>query len=123
MIRWVEADSNTASSTTNWHLGENYEVTYNPSRLSSSDERPPIEGLFHEFAHVYDYGNNTSAPGTHEGPDDVGVENDEREAVGLPIDEDDDPNTPGQIDPDHPYSYTENAFRDEMGWPRRTSYS
>ncbi|MEQ4301069.1 M91 family zinc metallopeptidase [Plantactinospora sp. B6F1] len=119
----VEADSNTASYRTNWHLGENYEVTYNPSRLSSSDERPPIAGLFHEFAHVYDYGNNTSAPGEHEGPDDVGVENDEREAVGLPIDEDDDPNTPGRIDPDHPYSYTENAFRDEMGWPRRTSYS
>ncbi|MGX7669812.1 M91 family zinc metallopeptidase [Plantactinospora sp. DSM 117369] len=58
-----------------------------------------------------------------EGPDDVGVDNSEREAVGLPIDEDDDPNTPGQIDPDHPYSYTENAFRDELGWPKRTSYS
>ncbi|WP_407676361.1 M91 family zinc metallopeptidase [Plantactinospora alkalitolerans] len=79
-------------------------------------------GLFHEFAQVYDYGNDTLAPGTHEGPDDVGVNNREREAVGLPVDEDDDPNTPGQIDPDHPYSYTENAFRDELGWPKRTSH-
>ncbi|HCT75801.1 MAG TPA: calcium-binding protein [Micromonosporaceae bacterium] len=118
-----EADSNTASSTTNWHLGEDYKVTYAPGRLSSSDERPPIVGMFHEFAHIYDFGNNTSAEGDHEGPTDVGVPNDEREAVGLPIDEDDDPNTPGTIDPDHPYDYTENRFREELGWPTRKSYS
>ncbi len=118
-----EAGSNTASYSTNWHLGEDYKVTYNPSRLSSSDERPPIAGLFHEFAHVYDYGNNTSAEGNHVGGVDDGVENDEREAVGLPIDHDQDPSTPNQVDPDHPYDYTENRFREEMGWPTRKSYS
>jgi hypothetical protein len=118
-----EADSNTAAYSSNWHLGEDYTVTYNPERMNSSDERPPIAGLFHEFAHVYDYGNNTSAPGNHEGPTDNGIENDEREAVGLPIDEDNDPNTVGGYWPGHPEEYTENRFREEMGWDPRTSYS
>ena len=27
------------------------------------------------------------------------------------------------LDPDHPYDYTENRFREEMGWPTRKSYS
>ena len=118
-----EAGSNTASYSTNWHLGEDYKITYNPSRLDSSDQRPPIAGLFHEMAHVYDYGNNTSAEGNVVGGVDDGIENDEREAVGLPIDHDQDPSTPDRIDPDHPYDYTENRFRDEMGWPTRKSYS
>jgi uncharacterized protein YukE len=127
-----EGESNTASYSTNWHLGEDYEVTYNPGRGESVDERPPVAGLYHELAHVYDYGNDTSAPGRYENPNDpdevvedgevVGAENDEREAVGLPIDHDDDPSTPERIYPDHPYEYTENSFRDEMGWPRREKY-
>ncbi|GIH09349.1 hypothetical protein Rhe02_74160 [Rhizocola hellebori] len=117
-----EAGSNTASYSTNWHLGEDYNITYNPSRLDSSDQRPPIAGLFHEMAHVYDYGNNTSAEGNVVGGVDDGIENDEREAVGLPIDHDQDPSTPIQLDPDHPYDYTENRFREEMGWPTRKSY-
>jgi hypothetical protein len=117
-----------------WHndgfgFAEKYKVEYGTSDLSSGGsqpDRPPIAALFHEFAHVYDYGNNTSAEGDHEGDPgtgtDRGVENDEREAVGLPIDEDNDPNTVGQQHPDHPYDLTENAFREEMGWPKRDSY-
>jgi hypothetical protein len=117
-------DGNTASYSTNWHLGEDYQVEYNPSRTTAADDRPPIAGMFHEFAHIYDYGNNTSAEGNYSGTDTVdhGIENDERQAVGLPIDHDDDPSTPEIVDPDHPYSYTENALRDEMGWPRREHY-
>lgn len=127
-----EGESNTASYRTNWHLGETYEITYNPARGESSDQRPPVAGLYHELAHIYDYGNNTSADGRYENPNDpdrtvedgrvVGVDNDEREAVGLPIDHDSDPATPERIYPDHPYEYTENAFRDEMGWDRREKY-
>ncbi|MFY1689810.1 M91 family zinc metallopeptidase [Plantactinospora sp. WMMB782] len=121
----IVADANKASYSTNWVLGEDYKVSYSPERLSTapSNERPPVVGLFHELAHVYDFGNDTSASGTHQGPDDVGVKNSERQAVGLPIDEDDDPSTPDQVDPDHPYRYTENALRDELGLPKRTSYS
>ncbi len=117
---------NTASYSTNWHLGEDYKIEYNPSRTTAADDRPPIAGMFHEMAHVYDFGNNTSAEGTYNGSDpaDSGrVPNDEREAVGLPIDHDNDPSTPEIVDPDHPYGYTENALRDEMGWPRRQHYS
>ena len=73
-----------------------------PEPPDSSDERPPIAGLFHEMAHVYDYGNNTSAEGNHVGGVDDGVENDEREAVGLPIDHDDDPSTPNRSTPTTP---------------------
>jgi Ca2+-binding RTX toxin-like protein len=129
----TEGDANEAAYRTNWNLGEDYTVSYNPSRGESVDERPPVVGLYHELAHVYDYGNDTSAPGRYDNPDDpdrttdddgnvVGVENDEREAVGLPIDHDDDPSTPERIYPDHPYEYTENALRDEMGWPDRERY-
>jgi hypothetical protein len=129
-----EDTSNTASYRPNLHLGETYEITYNPGRGESVDERPPVAGLFHEMAHVYDYGNNTSVDGRYENPADpdqqwdddeqrwVGVENDERQAVGLPIDHDDDDSTPYQIDPDHPLDYTENGFRGEMGWDPRERY-
>jgi hypothetical protein len=129
-----EDTSNTANYRRGVHLGETYEITYNPGRGESVDARPPVAGLFHEMAHVYDYGNNTSADGRYENPADpdqqwdsdeqrwVGVENDERQAVGLPIDHDDDDSTPYQVDPDHPLDYTENGFRGEMGWDPRRKY-
>ncbi|HZM78792.1 MAG TPA: M91 family zinc metallopeptidase [Candidatus Limnocylindrales bacterium] len=118
-------DGNSASYTSNWHLGEDYQINYNPSRVTAVDDRPPTVGLFHEMAHIYDFGYDTSSPGTYSGTDtaDHGVDNDEREAVGLPIDHDNDPSTPEIVDPDHPYGYTENALRDEMGHPRRQHYS
>lgn len=100
---------------------EKYTVEYNPDKLEAQDERPPISGLFHEFAHVYDYGNDTSAPGTYRGADNPGVPNDEREAVGLPVDLDED-GTPDGPYAEHPEGVTENALREEMGWPDRTVY-
>jgi hypothetical protein len=84
-------------------------------------ESPPVVVLFHELAHQYDYGYETSLPGDYQevnGP----VEVDERQAVGLPVDHDDDPSTPEQVDPDHPIDYTENGLRGEMGLPDRTTY-
>ena len=56
------------------------------------------------------------------GPDDAGVRNLEREAVGLPIDDDGRLSTPDRLDPDHPYALTENALRQELGVPLRASY-
>jgi hypothetical protein len=61
--------------------------------------------LYPELGHVYD------------------EREDERRATGLPVDHDDDPRTPDILDPDHPYAYTENAMRDEMGYPRRDTYN
>jgi hypothetical protein len=83
---------------------------------------PPITVLYHELAHVYDFAHETAAQGYHDGPDNPGADNSERVAVGLPIDDDGDESTPDRIDPDHPYDYTENALRDEMGAPRAPRY-
>jgi Effector protein/RTX calcium-binding nonapeptide repeat (4 copies) len=109
-----------------------FTVTYDPARGVSADHSPPIIGLFHELAHVYDFAHQP-ATGEHHDPHDpdrvtgpdgalVGTPNDERAAVGLPIDHDADPATPNRIDPNHPYELTENALRDEMGLPRRQRY-
>ncbi|GAA4707804.1 M91 family zinc metallopeptidase [Nocardioides conyzicola] len=85
---------------------------------------PPSAVLYHEMAHVYDYMNDTLADGTYQGEDlqDVGDNNRERVAAGLPIDDDNDPDTPERIDPRHPYVYTENGLREEMGAPHRDHY-
>lgn len=109
-----------------------FTLTYDPSRGVTADHSPPIIGLFHELAHVYGF-THDAATGRHDDPDDpdrvldpdgmlIGTPNDERTAVGLPIDHDGDPSTPNQIDPNHPYELTENALRDEMGRPRRQRY-
>jgi len=78
--------------------------------------------LYHELAHVYDYFHDTLAAGTYEGADNPGVPNAEREAVGLPIDHDGDPDTPDTLDPDHPFELTENGLRDEFGLTPRLRY-
>lgn len=84
-------------------------------------ETPPVVVLFHEMAHQYDYGYETAIEGTFPEPNgDVNTR--ERQAVGLPVDHDDDPSTPPIADPDHPPEYTENGLRDEMGLPDRTTY-
>jgi hypothetical protein len=83
---------------------------------------PPITVLYHELAHVYDFAHGTLAEGTYTGRDNPGVDNLERVAVGLPIDHDGDPSTPNRLDPDHPYDFTENGLRDELGAPRAPEY-
>lgn len=101
---------------------ERYEVQYEPGDLRAQDERPPVAGLYHEFAHVYDYGNDTLAPGTYQGADNPGKPpNYERVAVGLPVDLNEDGVAEG-LYPDHPVTLTENALRREMGWPDRRRY-
>ncbi|MEV0274671.1 MAG: calcium-binding protein [Hamadaea sp.] len=83
---------------------------------------PPVAVLYHEMAHVYDYMNDSLAPGDYSGPDNPGVPNREREAAGLPIDEDGDPNTPTNIYSKHRFELTENGLREEMGAPHRDAY-
>lgn len=123
----VESDRNRATPNS-WREGflwlnpqENYTVEYRPDGLRSVDERPPVAGLFHEFAHVYDDGNDTVAPGTYQGTDNPGKPNRERVAVGLPVDLNED-GLPEGLYPDHPAALTENALRREMGWPDRRWY-
>jgi hypothetical protein len=99
------------------------DVEYDVDRNNyGNTETPPVVILYHEFAHVYDYEYGTVADGTYTGADNPGVRNMEREAVGLPIDHDDDPSTPNQLDPQHPWNLTENGFREELGAPHRSQY-
>ena len=104
----------------------NSEIEYMP-RIDTIDDAPPSAVLYHEMAHVYDYMNGTFIRDEYVGADPVDADRDikvgERQAAGLPIDHDDDPDTPEQIDPDHPFQYTENGLRDEMGLPNRDHYA
>jgi uncharacterized protein YukE len=97
------------------------QVEYNPTFSVAGG--PPVTVLYHEFAHVDDSFAHTIANGTYHGPDDVGVNNLEREATGLPIDDDRDPSTPDRLDPHHPYVLTDNALRQELGVPLRATYT
>ncbi|WP_426509872.1 M91 family zinc metallopeptidase [Dactylosporangium sp. McL0621] len=101
-------------------------IQYNPAY----DARTPVTTLFHEMAHVYDYEHGTDdghAYNEASGPDyqyrgGPAVLNFERQAVGLPIDDDGDPGTPNRIDPSHPLTLTENGLRREMGLADRPRY-
>lgn len=99
-------------------------IEYSPRRDQSVDERPPIVGLYHEMAHIYDFMSDNYDDDEYHGTDtaDDGIEQGERTAVGLPVDHDHDAGTPEQRDPDHPWELTENALRDELGWDRREAY-
>lgn len=90
--------------------------------LHNIDDGPPITVLYHELAHIYDFAHDIEVEGVHSGEDNPGVENSERVAMGLPIDHDNNPRTPRQLDPRHPYEYTENGLRDELGIPRSPRY-
>lgn len=87
---------------------------------------PPSVVLYHEMAHAYDYTHGTLRPGTYQGVDaaDRGrVPNLERVAVGVPLDHDNNPRTPEQLDnANHPYALTENGIREEMNLQLRRSY-
>jgi Ca2+-binding RTX toxin-like protein len=105
----------------------NYQDNYLPS---GGNEKPPVVALFHELAHNYDYTHGTLRDGVYDGKDikdkksstESDVNNRERVAVGLPIDHDNKPKTAERLDPLHPTDLTENAFRNEVGVPKRTNY-
>lgn len=114
----ADPDNSTASTD-----GTNSVINYN-TRLDDFRGAPPVVVLYHEFAHVYDYMNDTFDSTTYSGDDttDHGIRQGERQATGLPIDHDHDPSTPEVIDPDHDVGLTENGIRDEMGLPNRDHY-
>lgn len=120
------ADPNNSTAS---HSGGDHLINYNPhldqlGTGAGNVDGPPVAVLYHEMAHVYDYMNDSLAPGDYHGTDprNQGTHNREREAAGLPIDEDNDPKTPEQIYSEHPYDYTENGLREEMGAPHRDAY-
>ncbi len=100
------------------------DIRYDPTfdGLGTGAAVPPVVVLYHELAHVEDAFAGTIAEGTYAGPDNPGVPNLEREAVGLPFDVDGDPATPMALATDHPFPLTENGLRAELGLPARTRY-
>lgn len=103
--------------------GDHYEVEYLPT-FDDFRGGPPVVVLQHELGHVHDFTYGTFRDENYSGDatEDHGVKVAERQATGLPIDHDNDPNTPEVIDPKHPLQYTENGLRKEMGLPKRESY-
>ncbi|MGO4263228.1 M91 family zinc metallopeptidase [Lysobacter sp. TAB13] len=101
----------------------------NPAfHLDDDDGRvPPITVLYHELAHARASMSDNWVNGQyHDNADpnqsDDGIENAERQAVGLPVDHDNDPKTAAVPAPDTPAALTENAIREEMGYGPRNDY-
>ena len=90
-------------------------------QLDESGASPSVV-LYHELGHVYDRWNWSNDDREVSGGRDDGVRHNERRATGLPIDHDGPASTPDIIDPKHPFVYTENAMRKEMGLPPRDTY-
>lgn len=111
------------NSTASSHLDGGGTVRYLPS-IDDFRGAPPVVVLQHELGHVHDYMNDTFRGEAYDGddPTDHDIKVAERVASGLPIDHDNDPTTPEQIDPDHPLEFTENGLRIELGLPEREHY-
>lgn len=99
------------------------DIDTNPEYRGSSNGRPATV-LYHELAHAYDRSYGTRDGGVYDGSDgiDLGINNAERQAVGLPFDHDGNPETPEIVDPEHPLVYTENGLREQLGLERRDHY-
>jgi hypothetical protein len=101
-------------------------IDFNPAFTTFLGDTPPVVVLYHEMAHHYDFVAGTALPGEHTDPaypDGRHVPNAERQAVGLPVDDDRDPRTPSRIDPAHPLPFTENGLRQELTWAPRARYA
>lgn len=101
----------------------------NPAfHLDDDDGRvPPITVLYHELGHARAamadvWPSGSFADDADPTNPDIGIQDAERQAVGLPLDHDDDPSTPAIVDPNTPAALTENAIRDEMGYGPRADY-
>lgn len=132
-VRIEEFDDQNATARDGGGFGE-YRIQYNPD-FDNFEGAPPSVVLFHEMAHVYDYENDIQLDGEYVNPDDPdtrteadwgdieirgGVDNDERQATGLPVDPDGDGDF--EIDGRHPIEYTENGLRAEMRVDDREVY-
>ncbi|HEV2761743.1 MAG TPA: M91 family zinc metallopeptidase [Pyrinomonadaceae bacterium] len=118
--------------------GEAVRISYNPqwNMFEGRDPADPAEDwkdldpvtvLYHEMAHSYNMVTGTLQTGTFDDPGGVddGVNNAERQAMGLPnhgvaFDNDRDPSTPRSSD--NRRELTENGFRDELGRPEAPTY-
>ena len=116
-----------AAGVTTAGTGADTTVQYNPSFHTESFQIP-LATAYHELSHAYNGVNGTAQRGTYTGragDPDTGVNNDERQAVGLnnsgvAFDFDRNPATPNTTA--NPAALTENGLRAEMGVPLRPNY-
>jgi hypothetical protein len=106
--------------------GQRWLIGYDPE-LDFIAGAPPIVVLYHELAHAYNeaHANVEAMSSVYTGPGEPDrIATGERTAVGLPIDLDDDPDTPERTYPGHPLALTENGLREELGpgVPQRDLY-
>lgn len=102
-------------------------IQYNPQFFLDDlgyPSAPPSVTLYHELAHTYDFTHGHSIGTKYTGNDSIDYGQDvlERVAVGLPIDHDNNPDTPEIVAPWHSKNLTENGLREELGLPRREHY-
>lgn len=119
-------------------------ILYNPSfdttisvhdpttgEVIGNTEFTPATTLFHEMAHSYDFAHGNIGSDLYDrvysGSDPVdrrygNINNSERVAVGLPIDDDNNTDTPERLAPSHSAALTENGLRHELGLPKREHY-
>ena len=125
-----EYDKDNAATETEYRVYHDTTIKVNPEHVSPDESGgSPSVVLYHELGHVYHYWNWSFDGGgvtVSDGPD-HGLPKDDRRATGLPIDHDGSPaapkpETPEILDPRHPFVYTENALRHEMGLPNRDTY-
>jgi hypothetical protein len=103
---------------------------YDPDPNTASDRWKyfdPVVVLYHEMSHSFNIVTGTFQDGTYSGtgPDSGVINNNERQAVGLPnsgvpFDNDFDPSTPASRN--NPRPLTENGLREEMNRPPRPTY-
>ncbi len=121
-------DPKTGAKSTPNNATINYKPSYMPiyNYSDGNIESVPSVVMFHEMAHAADFVNGTFNNETYNGTDAADtskIRNGERVAVGLPIDNDNDPKTAEQQDPNHPKDLTEEALRREMNLQRRNHYA
>ncbi|MGL4178032.1 MAG: M91 family zinc metallopeptidase [Dermatophilaceae bacterium] len=128
IVQAADADGSTAEKLAEDQLNINYTGTA-PENVTGRPSPPPAV-LFHEMNHVRAYGLDripevVRSADVYQGEDsvDFGQENVERWAVGLPVDHDNDPYTPEELDPGNPLRFTENGLLLEFGWPEREHYN
>ena len=112
--------------------GTDSTIYYNPSvnigltEATGRENVPPVVVLFHEMSHALNQTGGTGLEGEYRVPGqvDTGVNNVERQAVGLSVsvDHDDDPFTPEVDRPNLVDQPSENDLRRELGIGERVSY-
>ena len=112
---WVKEDGQRGK-------GSDGTISYNTS-YNGPEEGVPLNVLFHEGVHSYNYVTGTLQPGEQEREGRSDVNKREQQAVGLEIEDGIEVEHPdGTVSASNPELLTENAIRAELGLKEREVY-